>query len=221
MKRFWMMAAVVFLAGCGREPREAVPQVGASPPESAVPLFEVEEGFELLSLADFQPFQGDEATWREQDGLIICAGTPKGYAHTRQVFRNFTLRADMRYVPAENAANLEKSNTGFMIHIQEPHKVWPRSLEVQGRWDELCSIKSNGGVPDLVIEDRPEVRERIRNAVDAWNSVEIESNEGALLARLNGELVCESEPGELAEGLLGLQAEGFEVHFRNLRVRRE
>lgn len=221
VKKIWAMAVSVILAGCGQSNREPLLTVDAPQVAVEAPLFEIEEGFQLLSLADFEQFQADAGTWSEDAGLLTCSGTPKGYAHTRDLFRNFTLRADFRYLPAEGAENLEKSNTGFMIHIQEPHKVWPRSLEVQGRWDELATIKSNGGVPELTIDDRPDVRERVRRAVEEWNSVEIISQDGSLVARLNGEVVCESQPGEVEVGLLGLQAEGFAVQFRNLRVRRE
>lgn len=222
--RWITLAVLVLLTGCHRQAEERPSwdstETPAPAPESSL-IAEIEEGFRLLSLADFAAFQAEEATWREDGETIICLGTPKGYVYSREPFGNFTLRCEFRYVPGDGAEELEKSNTGFMIHIQEPHRVWPNSWEVQGRWDELCSIKANGGAAELTIHDRPEVRDRVRRPVDEWNSVEIVSKDGALTAWLNGELVCESEPGELTRGLLGLQSEGYEVHFRNLRVRQE
>jgi hypothetical protein len=65
------------------------------------------------------------------------------------------------------------------------------------------------------------VRERIKRPAGEWNRVEIVVRDGAITARLNGELICTSQPGELKEGLLGLQSEGYLVKFRNLRVRRD
>jgi hypothetical protein len=215
---------LVLIAGCHRQAEESPSWDSTEAPARdpvPSPIAEIEEGFRLLSLADFEPFQAEEGTWREEGETILCRGLPKGYLYSREPYKNFTLRCEFRYVPEEGAEELEKSNTGFMVHIQEPHRVWPYSLEVQGRWDELCSIKANGGAPELTIHDKPEVREQVRRPVEEWNSVEILSKDGALTAWLNGELVCESEPGELTGGLLGLQSEGYEVHFRNLRVRRE
>lgn len=203
---------------------EAAPSGAAAPAsEPAAPALVPEAGFTLLTLADFVAFKGEEGTWREENGSIICSGNPKSYAHTKQPYANFVWRGEYRYVPRPDAAAdaLEKSNTGFMIHIQEPHKVWPRSLEVQGRWDEICSIKSNGGVPDLVIEDAPEDRQAARKPVGEWNAVEIISKDGALTSFLNGQKICTSQPGELTSGLLGLQSELYEVHFRHLRIRAE
>ena len=217
----WLLIGLVL--GCARttppeSPRLEPESTPAVPPETS---FTLEDGFQLLTLADFAPFQGEEGTWTESNGMIVCSGQPKGYMHTPKSYRNFTLRCDYRFEPESEAGPPEKSNTGFMIHIQEPHKVWPRSLEVQGRFDEMCSIKSNGGVPELTINDHPAIREQQRLPVGEWNSVEIISKEGALTSYLNGELICISEPGELSEGLLGLQSEGYVVQFRHLRIHEE
>lgn len=193
------------------------------PPQPAAAAARIEEtDFQSLTLADFTPFQGEPGTWTEEHDEIVCSGIPKGYAYTNESYRNFTLRCEFQFVlKAEQADKADKANTGFMIFIQEPHKVWPASLEVQGRFDEMCSIKSNGGVPNLTIDDHQDVRERVRRPVGEWNSVEIVAKNGELTAFLNGELVCTSQPGELQEGKLGLQSEGFVVRFRNLRVRRD
>lgn len=228
MRRNLALALAVCLAtGCSKAPSpSATPEVSGTPtPLANAPDasddFVPEEGFTRLTLADFEPFQGDAGTWHEEGGEIICSGIPKGYMHTRESYGNFVWRAEYRYAPKEGATpeELEKSNTGFMIHIQQPHKVWPRSLEVQGRYDEICSIKSNGGASALTIHDDPAARASARKPVGEWNSVEIVSQGGALTAYLNGRKVCESEPGELSSGQLGLQSELFEVHFRRMRIR--
>jgi hypothetical protein len=189
---------------------------------SATDSFQVEDGFTALGLVDFESFQGEATTWREENGMIITTGKPKGYVHSARPFGNFTWRGEFRFVPVEGETDpkkSEQSNTGFMLCIQEPHKVWPRSLEVQGKFVELAQIKSNGGVPALVIMDDPAARESARKPVGEWNAVEIVCREGAVSATLNGTLICRSEPGELKEGRIGLQAENFAVEFRRLRIR--
>ncbi|WP_437224741.1 3-keto-disaccharide hydrolase [Planctomicrobium sp. SH661] len=178
--------------------------------------------FQRLTLDQFIPFQGDDGTWTEEGDIIICSGVPKGYIYTKEKYKNFTLRADYQFVlTTEQLAHPEKANTGFMIAIQEPQKVWPVSLEVQGRYDTMCSINGNGGIPPLKTVDHPEVRERVRLPADQWNSVEITFQDGTISSRLNGELICVNEASDLKEGMLGLQSEGYVVRFRNLRVRRD
>ncbi|MFG0332295.1 MAG: DUF1080 domain-containing protein [Maioricimonas sp. JB049] len=211
-----VLLTALLLAGCGGEPAEN----DADPPASEVAAPAQAAGPRRLLLADFEPFQTEETTWREEDGILICTGTPKGYIHTRDAYGNYVWEAEYRFAPVEDEAKRPLANSGFMIHIQEPHKVWPASLEVQGRWDQMASIKSNGGIPDLTIDDNPEARESARKPVGEWNHVRIESRDGALTAWLNGEKICTSQPGELTSGQIGLQSEGYEVHFRNLTIER-
>jgi len=230
---FPFAAAVALTIGSSGCPGPAAPPDGNSAPATALPQppsqpvfdpFTPEAGFRLLKLSDFDRFPADANTWSERDGLLICSGNPKGYAYSREDFSNFTLRCEYRFVSPAQPPDLEaanKFNTGFMIHIQEPHKVWPASLEVQGRFDEMAAIKSNGGVPPLTIQDDQEAREGVRIPVGQWNAIEIISHNGALTAILNGLPVCSSMAGELKSGRLGLQSEGFEVEFKHLRVKVE
>ncbi|QDU37882.1 hypothetical protein Mal4_22010 [Maioricimonas rarisocia] len=213
-RREVILVLPVLLAGCGGETAENAAEAPAS--EVATPAQEA--GPQTLTLADFDPFQAEESTWREEEGMLICSGTPKGYIHTRETYGNYVWEAEYRFAPVEDEEKRPLANTGFMIHIQEPQKVWPASLEVQGRWDEMASIKSNGGIPDLTIDDDPEARESARKPVGEWNHIRIESRDGALTSWLNGEKICESQPGELTSGQIGLQSEGFEVHFRNVTI---
>ena len=159
----------------------------------------------------------------------VKRGTSSPVADSRRdistrVTRSATSRCAAATVSSRADADEEHraaSNTGFMIHINEPHKVWPQSLEVQGKWSEMCSIKSNGGIADLTIDDDPAARESARKPVGEWNDVEIISRDGTLESYLNGTRICRSEAGELTEGQIGLQSELYEVQFRNLRIREE
>jgi hypothetical protein len=177
------------------------------------------EGFIPLRLADFEQFASRPDTWREEGGMLSTTGQPKGYLFSRRSYRNFTWRAEFRFPPQEDASKAEQSNTGFMLCIQEPHKVWPRSLEVQGKWIEMGQIKSNGGVPDVKRNDDQAARESARKAVGEWNAIEITVKDGTVSSLLNGIAICVSEPGEVTEGRIGLQAELFPVEFRRVRVR--
>jgi len=186
--------------------------------------FTPETGYRLLTLADFEHFPADAQTWSEIGKTIVCSGQPKGYAYTRESFENFTLRCEFRFVPTgepPDAAAADKFNTGFMIHIQEPHKVWPVSLEVQGRFDQIAWIKGNGGAAATDVTDDVVARTAARLPVGQWNALEIVSREGAMSSKLNGMFISTCKPSGLTSGLLGLQAEGFEVHFKHPRVRVE
>lgn len=221
---------IATVAGCpGASPKPSVDQ-----PEDEVAIsdlsdlenddFVPEDGFRLLTVADFDHFPADAESWSEVGKTIICNGSPKGYAYTREPFENFTLRCVFRYVPRgapPDAEAAEKFNTGFMLYIQEPHKTWPLSLEVQGRMDEIGSVKGNGGASATGVYDDPVGRRESRRPVGQWNEIEIVCNNGAVLSKLNGVNISTCQPSGLTSGPLGLQSEGFEVHFKHLRVRVE
>src|SRR5262249_16199670 len=66
-----------------------------------------------------------------EDDFILVKGQPNGYLYTDKSYKNFVLRYDWRY---KRPADLEDDkkfggNSGLLLHIQEPHKVWPKSLE--------------------------------------------------------------------------------------------
>lgn len=239
----WIVLAM--LPGCSSEPSapttNSAPESAKAHQESTltprVPWnsetlkddgFSVEEGFRALTLSDFEPFfakppQSQETTWLVVHDAIVCFGKPKGYLYSKEKFADFTLRLEMRFAPpAEDAAAKNfNPNTGVMLFITEPHKQWPKSLEVQGRFAELGTIKANGGAGPFQFFDEDEARKSARKPAGEWNALEIVAKAGAVTAILNGTKVCESQPSDVTSGLIGLQSEDFEVHFRRLRIRPE
>lgn len=245
-----LWAVIAMLLGCSSEPtpptsksasesakapQESTPSTPASAalvPWNSETLtdseFTVEEDFRVLTLSDFEPFfakppQPPQTTWLAMHDAIICFGKPKGYLFSKEKFADFTLRLELRFAPAadDSAAKSFNPNTGVMLHIAEPHKQWPKSLEVQGRFADLATIKENGGAAKVVIVDDGAARESARKPVGEWNALEILSKAGAVTALLNGTKVCESQPSDVMSGMIGLQSEDFEVHFRRLRIRSE
>jgi len=181
--------------------------------------------FPLVLVEDFEHFSEgeptDEPTWSEDTGILKCSGEPRGYLYTSEGHRNFVLRFDYRFEPADNPDDVAKLNTGVLVYISDEDKIWPVSLEVQGKHVEMGQIKSNGGVAAVDIADDDAARQNARKAPGEWNSVEVVSHEGALTAFVNGTKICESKPGELSEGRIGFQSERAKVEFRNIRIKDE
>ena len=241
---FGILACVVFAlaVGCSSGDDNSSPPAGvnsssadesATTPQVDWPLeaedtFVVESDFTPLTLDDFHMFpetkDTGEPTWIAAGTTLNCSGTPRGYLYSRQSYRNFTLRLEYRFLPPtakQDAESVSKSNTGFLIYMPAEHKLWPASLEVQGRHDEIGQIKSNSRDIKVTVRDDEQARDTSRKLVGEWNAVEIVSRDGALVSHVNGTKICESDPGELTAGFIGLQAEDFAVQFRRLRIREE
>ena len=204
-------------------PTAALPN---SSPES--PALALEEGFQLLPYTDMAVFPADDTTrgtWTSMGDEILCTGKPKCYLHTKFPFGDGTLRFDYRFEPdpkVTDPAKLAAHNTGVLLFIQEPHAIWPKSIEVQGKHSEMGQLRPNGSKAEIeqlqvVYQDHPEVRESARKPVGEWNLIEIVMKQGAITASINGQIVAVGEPDELKSGLIGLQAEGHRVRYRHLR----
>ena len=212
-----LAVCVALLPSCAQDatpPGPAAAPVAATAPPIPTPDA---ERFTALSLADFSPFPTEATSWSENQGLLTTTGKPKGYLFSKASHQNFTWRAEFRFVPDPDGAP-DRENTGFLLFIQEPQKVWPRSLEVQGKPVEMGQIRPNGGIKAVELEDNPAAREAARRPTGEWNQIEIDCVDGAVTATLNGTIVCKGQAGELRSGLIGLQSENYPVQFRNLRI---
>ncbi|MBI4613330.1 MAG: DUF1080 domain-containing protein [Planctomycetes bacterium] len=208
--------------------RSSIPAGGGrlgAPAEDGLP----EEGFEPLfnglDLAGFRFHLGDGSaepgeTFRVADGAIVCSGSPPGYMYTEGSYRDFTLRFDWRYARPEGLADDASfpGNSGYLLAIQE-HKVWPKSLEVQGMNRDAGLI-----IPiEIEVEfsvDRAAQRRAVR-PVGEWNGMEIQSRGGVVTVEVNGIPTACVRRCEAREGPIGFQSEGAEIHWRNIRIRVE
>ncbi|TWT60145.1 3-keto-disaccharide hydrolase [Rubinisphaera italica] len=190
------------------------------PMQPATDDFAPEEGYRILTLADFNKVAAEEETWTQNGTSLISTGVPKGYLQSHKNFKNFSLIFEFRFLPKPGLSEekLPQSNTGVLVYIGPEQKIWPESVEIQGKFSELASIKSNGGIANVVIEDNPKAREQVRHPVGEWNEIEVISLDGTLTSFLNGTKICKSAPGERSEGTLGFQAEGFPLEFRRIRI---
>ena len=88
-------------------------------------------GWVELHLSDFVNVNGDDTTWAEVDGEIVCTGRPIGGARSQKVYRNFELVAEWKH-------HTHAGNSGIFVWYPEsaftdlPPGALPRSgIEVQ------------------------------------------------------------------------------------------
>jgi Domain of Unknown Function (DUF1080) len=230
--KHWLILFVWGVAGCSPSAPsspEVKPALQASPAVPVAPALDVAEtGFSLIPFTGMAVFPTDgtaDQTWTVDGEEFLCTGKPKCYLHTKTSFGDGTLRFDYRFEPdpkVTDPVKLAAHNTGVLLFIQEPHAIWPKSIEVQGKHIEMGQLRPNGTKAEVeqlkvVYQDHPEVRESARKPVGEWNSIEIVTKSGAITVSINGQVVAVGEPGELKSGLIGLQAEGHRLRYRRLR----
>lgn len=174
------------------------------------------DGFEFVGVSPSD-------VWVE-GGVLKCKCQPNGYFYKNESYRNFVLALSFRFErPTDLAPGADASfngNSGTFVYVSPPHQVWPSCLEVQGSYQETGDIFELPGL--LPGNDNFDVAalNSVRRPVGDWNDLQITSNEGALEIELNGARVNQSTPGDLSEGIIALESEGAEVHWRDVRVKR-
>ena len=155
--------------------------------------------------------------WSVKDGVIACAGEPRGYLRSNQKYRNYVFRAEWRFkTEGWTQAPQRWPNAGFFIHASEERgKIWPRSfVEVQGHYGEAGSL-FGGGIKGA--KRGPIVKDRI--PFGDWDRYEVTSKDGTVKVVLNGVTVNEGWGADPAEGYICLQSEGWPVFYRNIEIR--
>jgi hypothetical protein len=171
-------------------------------------------------------------TWSVVDGVLKCTGKPNGYIATKAEYENYVLRVKWRF-PAESKGG----NSGVLLHLRGPDKVWPNSVEAQlfaGRAGDLWLIADQEGkLPKLDIDlarknpANAEGRHYFRIPKDdviekpfgEWNQYEITCQGGDVTLVVNGKKANEGKNGELKKGRIALQSEGAAVEFKDIEIR--
>ncbi len=174
------------------------------------------------------------ATWTVLPGGVLkCSGKPTGYLATEKEYADYVLRLEWKYAPTD----LKRPNSGVLLHVQKEAVFWPLSLEAQlahGQAGDLWfQFDANKKLPTLTIDPaRKDAANKdgrhyfrigkddpVEKPLGEWNRYEIECVGGTVKLTVNGKLANEGTGGSLTRGRIGLQAEGAEVHFRNVELR--
>lgn len=175
------------------------------------------DGSDLSGWTIVSPNGDASDTWRVEDGVLICSGTPTGYIHTQQDYANFILELDWRWSPETQ----EAGNSGVLFRLVGEHKVWPQCFEAQLKSGSAGDVIGIGKFPFAGDPARTEgVRQAhtrpMENPPGEWNHYRIISDHGKVTLEVNGEIIneawkCPEQPSPIA-----LQSEGTEIHFRNI-----
>jgi hypothetical protein len=138
----------------------------------------------------------------------------------------------------------QKRDAGLLFFVRKPGQVWPPSVECQIQETDSGDLWSIYSLVNIRLDESETFDPRAEpqtigttqdftgiNRLDAeelpgWNSIRVELRDGAAKYFLNGELVnafekaFERDGSPLTRGHIAIQAEGAELTYRNVRVRR-
>lgn len=197
--------------------------IGHAADEQGTPLFNGKD------LTGWKPFLDPKSTakpeevWSVKEGVLICKGKPSGYLITDKDYENYVLTLEWRWEG-------KGGNSGVLLHMTGPDKIWPKSAEAQLYADHAGDFWLIDGFKlavDAARQDPKTPRHYFRLKTDRpvekpvgeWNKYEITCKGDTITLKVNDQLVNEGKNAETAKGKIVLQSEGTEIHFRNIRLR--
>jgi hypothetical protein len=169
--------------------------------------------------------EGDPAgTYSVSNGILGISGVPHGYIRTKKAYQGMRLSLEWRWVE-------EPGNSGVLVHINGPDKVWPLCIEAQlmnGKAGDIVLMGTGAGievdgVSHLLSGDArfgviPRKAGDFEKPAGEWNHYEIISESTNLTLSINGTVVNSGTGMTLTSGFIGIQSEGKPVEIRNIRV---
>jgi hypothetical protein len=154
------------------------------------------------------------------DGEIRVSGHPNGYFATKVDYRNYQLDFEWLYDRPEGLCSdaAFDGNSGLLIHVQRPHKVWPQSIEVQLYHPDSGNIFAITGAKFRGNKDAQAQKKAIKPA-GQWNRMEVTCRDGTIVCKINGIEVARGQGASPDHGALGWQSEGSLIRFRKIQIK--
>ena len=142
-----------------------------------------------------------------EEGVIKLHGG-RGWLRSADEYDDFTFRLDLRFMKPNQ-------DSGVFLRASKEGKDWPdRNYQVQA-----MNNNSMAAIFGADHKRNAELVAKLLRAPEEWNTLDIECLGKKITVKLNGKAVTTSEAANNPKGYLGLQGEGGELEFRNLRVK--
>jgi len=160
--------------------------------------------------------------WKSEDGMLRCTGAGKGYVRTESAYADYKLQLEWRWPE-------EPGNSGVLLHIVSQDMLWPKSFEAQlrsgsaGDFASFVDARSKEEIvsrnPNAVSTGRlPRTEVDVELPVGEWNTYEIVAEGDTIKLSVNGTEVNRMTGVRPSAGMVGLQAEGTAIDFRNVQL---
>ena len=235
-----LAAAVASVAGSMRlSPAEAAEAAAPNLPKACIDG--TGPGWREWTLEDFVNVNCDEDTWKWEDGMFKCTGSPVGVIRSKEKVTNLELVVEWRHlksagnsgvffwIPEESLKDLPKGKLPHGIEVQVLDHGYTEEYEKSG--NKADWFTSNGDVFPVGVSDmkpfppvapdgkRSFPSKNLSKGVGDWNHYYVRAINGEIRLWVNGEEVSGGTGCTPSVGYLALESEGSPVEFKNLRIR--
>lgn len=168
-------------------------------------------------------------TWKVKDGMLICSGLPIGVMRTDRQYENFILEVEWRHMEAGGNSGMFIWSEGTQFEdnpLTKAIEVQMLDLEyatIHNRTEdyvhgELFPTMGMTAVPDNPRGIRSKSIEKRCKGKGEWNKYVVVAVDGTVKLSVNGKFVNGLRNAERKKGYICLEAEGAEIHFRNIKI---
>jgi len=170
-----------------------------------------------LSIPPGQPVS-EPSQWKidAAAGTLVCEGDG-GHEMLRYntPYKDVVLHVEWRFTRLADAG--AKYNSGVFIRNSANGAVWHQA-QTGPAGGYLFGNTPVHGVPQRIDLRAQMVENRVKPAGE-WNVYDITARGRTISLAVNGKLVSEYTQTEIPEGYLALEAEGYRIEFRRIRVK--
>jgi len=182
---------------------------------------------EFWSYYSSDPQSPMQQVWTEEEGILVCSGSPLGYLYSNADFDDFVLTLEWRW-PADKGPG----KGGVLVRMAGEHKIWPKSLEAQLNAGDAGDFWGLDGYELVGPSDRTrsidheafgkltniKKTQAVEKPPGQWNTYEIVADADTVTLTINGTEVNRATGCTPRSGKICLTSEGSEIHFRKVKV---
>lgn len=160
-----------------------------------------------------EPWQLDRAT-----GILLCAGDRTGHEWYRwdRKLGDFDFHVEARFVPRGEPG--AKYNSGVFVRNSRDGVIWHQAQIGDASGGYFFGVTPIDGENRRVNLEREMLNGELVKPAGQWNVLDIRADRGKLTLSVNGK-VSSIMDCQVASGYVGLEAEGYAIEFRNVKIR--
>jgi hypothetical protein len=163
-------------------------------------------------LAAVSPWRLDTST-----GTLTCEGEKAGHEWFRynREFGNFIYHVEFRFTKLEGD---RKYNSGIYVRNNADGTIWHQAQVGSASGGYIFGDTLVNGVKQRINLSTQIKEKRVKEAGE-WNIFEIRAEGRHIALQVNGAETSDFAECEVARGYVGLEAEGYRIEFRNVRLK--
>ena len=170
-----------------------------------------------------------EDTWKVKKGILVSTGKPIGVMRTDRQYENFILEIEWKHMEAGGNSGVFVWSEGTQfgddpltkaIEVQMLELEWATQHNQTDAYvhGELFPTMGMKAIPDNPRGTRSKSLEKRCRGKGEWNKYVVVCVDGTVKLSVNGKFVNGLRGSERKKGYICLEAEGAEIHFRNIRI---